>query len=153
DILEMARIEGGKAVLNEAVFSLRAALSNCAQLIAAEAERHGQIFVARIPDGLPALRGDEAKVKQIVLNLLVNAVRYTPRGGRVALPAELRADGAAVLAIADNGIGIPADQLQRVFEPFRPVENAKARKFGGLGLGLSIAKSFAELHGAELVLE
>src|SRR5262249_60333613 len=87
------------------------------------------------------------------LNPLANAVRYTPRAVLVPLPPELRADGPPVLAIADNGIGIPADQLQRVFEPFRPVENAKARKFGGLGLGLSIAKSFAELHGAELVLE
>jgi signal transduction histidine kinase len=153
DILDMARIEGGKAVLHETVFSLRAALANCAQLIAAEAERQGQIFAARLPDGLPALRGDEAKIKQIVLNLLANAVRYTPRGGRVGLSAEQRADGTVVVAVTDNGIGIPGDQLERVFEPFRQVENDKVRKSGGLGLGLNIAKSFAELHQADLWLE
>jgi signal transduction histidine kinase len=153
DILDMARIEGGKAVLHESVFSPRAALSNCAQLVAAEAERNGQLFTARIADGLPAVRGDEAKIKQIVLNLLSNAVRYTPRGGRVGLSAERTIDGALVIAVADNGIGIPADALQHVFEAFRQVEDAKVRKKGGLGLGLNIAKSFAELHGATLMLE
>jgi signal transduction histidine kinase len=153
DILDMARIEGGKAVLHETVFSLRAALANCAQLIAPEAERHGLHFAARVPDGLPALRGDEAKIKQIVLNLLANAVRYTPRGGRVSLSAEQRHDGSIAIAVTDNGIGIAADQLQRVFEPFRQVENEKVRKSGGLGLGLNIAKSFAELHDARLWLE
>ena len=153
DILDMARIEGGKAVLHESVFSPRAALSNCAQLVAAEAERSGQLFSARVADGLPAVRGDEAKIKQIVLNLLSNAVRYTPRGGRVALSCERTIDGALVVTVADNGIGIPADALQHVFEPFRQVEDDKVRKKGGLGLGLNIAKSFAELHGAALMLE
>jgi two-component system cell cycle sensor histidine kinase PleC len=153
DILDMARIEGGKAVLHESVFSLRAALGNCAQLIAPEAERHGQTFVARIADGLPAVRGDEAKLNQIVLNLLANAVRYTPRGGRVSLFAEPLANGAIAIAVADNGIGIPADQLERVFEPFRQVDNDKMRKSGGLGLGLNIAKSFADMHQADLWLE
>ncbi len=153
DILDMARIEGGKAVLHESVFSPRAALSNCAQLVAAEAERNGQLFSARIADGLPAVRGDEAKIKQIVLNLLSNAVRYTPRGGRVALSAERTIDGALVITVADNGIGIPANALAHVFEPFRQVDDDKVRKKGGLGLGLNIAKSFAELHGAALMLE
>ena len=153
DILDMARIEGGKAVLNETIFSLRAALANCAQVIVSEAERHGLVFACRVPDGLPALRGDEAKIKQIVLNLLANAVRYTPRGGRVSLSAEQRADGSIAIAVTDNGIGIPADQLQSVFEPFRQVENERVKKSGGLGLGLNIAKSFAELHAARLWLE
>jgi len=153
DILDMARIEGGKAVLHESVFSLRAALGNCAQLIAPDAERHGLTFAARIADGLPAVRGDEAKINQIVLNLLANAVRYTPRGGRVGLSAETLVDGSVLIAVADNGIGIPADQLASVFEPFRQADNAKVRKSGGLGLGLNIAKSFAEMHGAELLLE
>jgi signal transduction histidine kinase len=153
DILDMARIEGGKAMLHESVFSLRGALANCAHLIAPEAERAGELFVARVPDGLPAVRGDEAKIKQIVLNLLSNAVRYTPRGGRVTLSAEFRADGAVVIAVSDNGIGIPASELQHVFEPFRQVDDANVKKGGGLGLGLNIAKSFAELHSAELTLE
>jgi signal transduction histidine kinase len=153
DILDMARIEGGKAVLHESVFSPRAALTNCAQLVAAEAERNGQLFSARVADGLPAVRGDEAKIKQIVLNLLSNAVRYTPRGGRVSLSAESTIDGALVVTVTDNGIGIPADALAHVFEPFRQVADEQVRKKGGLGLGLNIAKSFADLHGAALMLE
>ena len=153
DILDMARIEGGKAVLHESVFSLRAALANCSQLVAAEAERNGQLFAARVADGLPAVRGDEAKIKQIVLNLLSNAARYTPRGGRVSLAAEPTIDGALVVTVADNGIGIPAAALAHVFEPFRQVDDEKVRNKGGLGLGLNIAKSFAELHGATLMLE
>ncbi len=153
DILDMARIEGGKAVLHESVFSLRAAIANCAQLVMAEAERNGQHFSARIADGLPAVRGDEAKIKQIVLNLLSNAVRYTPRGGRIVLTTEPDGEGGLAVTVADNGIGIPADALRHVFEPFRQVEDEKVRKKGGLGLGLNIAKSFAELHGAALSLE
>ncbi len=153
DILDMARIEGGKAVLHETVFSPRAAFGNCAQLVAAEAERNGQLFSARVADGLPAVRGDEAKIKQIVLNLLSNAVRYTPRGGRIGLTAEPTAEGGLAVTVTDNGIGIPADALQHVFEPFRQVADDAVRRKGGLGLGLNIAKSFAELHGAALTLE
>ncbi|MCW5772995.1 MAG: hypothetical protein KIT16_15235 [Rhodospirillaceae bacterium] len=153
DVLDMARIEGGKAVLHEAPFSLRAALAGCAQIISVEAERQGQAFEAHIPDSLPSFRGDEAKIKQIVLNLLTNAVRYTPRGGKVAFSAKRDAEGGLVVAVSDTGIGIAADQLARVFEPFRQAEDAKVRQCGGLGLGLSIAKSFADLHQAELRLE
>ena len=152
DILDMARIDAGKIALNETVFSLRAALANCAAVIGVEAERHGQTLAVRIPETLPDLRGDEAKINQIVLNLLANAVRYTPRGGALMLAVEPRHDGGITVGVSDTGIGIPADQLERVFEPFRQVDDARVRKSGGLGLGLNIAKSFADLHQAELSL-
>jgi len=152
DILDMARVDAGKIVLNETVFSLRAALDNCARVIGVEAERHGQTLAVRIPVALPDFSGDEAKINQIVLNLLANAVRYTPRGGALTLAVEPRHDGGVTVSVSDTGMGIPADQLERVFEPFRQVENAKVRKSGGLGLGLNIAKAFADLHQAELSL-
>ena len=152
DILDMARIDAGKLALNETVFSLRAALSNCAAVIGVEAERRGQKLAVRIPEALPDMRGDEAKINQIVLNLLSNAVRYTPRGGALMLAIEPRHDGAITVSVSDTGIGIPADQLERVFEPFRQVDDARVRKSGGLGLGLNIAKAFADLHQAELGL-
>jgi signal transduction histidine kinase len=151
DILDMARIDAGKVALNETVFSLHAALANCGRLIGAEAERHGLALTVRLPETLPAFKGDEAKINQIVLNLLANAVRYTPRGGALMLAAE-SCEGGVAISVADTGIGIPAEQLGRVFEPFRQVEDAKVRKSGGLGLGLNIAKAFADLHGAELGL-
>jgi signal transduction histidine kinase len=153
DILDVARIEGGKAALNETEFPLGGALANCARMIGAEAERHGLAFTASLPEDLPRCRGDEGKINQIVLNLLSNAVRYTPRGGRVTLAAERRPDGAVAIGVADTGVGIPPEQLGRVFEPFRQVENPRLRKKGGLGLGLGIAKAFADLHQAELALE
>jgi len=153
DVLDMARIEGGKAFVNESIFSIGTALTECGQAIALEAARHGLAFDLRIPDRLPDFRGDEAKIKQILFNLLANAMRYTPRGGSVALAAERRPDGGVAVSVTDTGIGIPADQIGRLFEPFRQADNAKARNAGGLGLGLSIAKAFADLHEASLSLE
>jgi signal transduction histidine kinase len=153
DILDMARIDAGKVELNETVFPLHDALTHCARLIGGEAARHGLTLSVKLPESLPAFRGDEAKINQIVLNLLSNAVRYTPRGGALMLTAERSTGGSVAISVCDTGIGIPANELERVFEPFRQVENAKVKKSGGLGLGLNIAKAFADLHGAELMLE
>ncbi|MGH7003508.1 MAG: sensor histidine kinase, partial [Alphaproteobacteria bacterium] len=111
DVLAMARSEGGKAVLHEDEFSLRGALIDCAQVIAVEAGRQDLRFRLDVPDRLPDLYGDEAKIKQIVFNLLANAVRYTPAGGTLSLAAERHAEGVAVV-VSDTGIGIPPDQLQ-----------------------------------------
>jgi signal transduction histidine kinase len=153
DILDMARIDAGKLELNETVFPLHDALTHCARLIAGEAARHGLTLSVRLPETLPAVRADESKINQIVLNLLANAVRYTPRGGALELTAERAAGGSVAIGVSDTGIGIPAEELGRVFEPFRQVDNVKVKNGGGLGLGLNIAKAFADLHGAALELE
>lgn len=88
----------------------------------------------------------------MLLNLLSNAVKFTPAGGTVVLSAALHGDGGIVLSVTDNGVGIPADQIQRVFEPFRQVDRKNYSKAEGTGLGLSICKGLLDAHGATIEL-
>jgi len=95
------------------------------------------------------VEGDRARLKQVVVNLLDNAIKYTPRGGRVSL--SVRREGAyAVLDVSDTGIGIPAEALAHVFKRFYRVDGSRSRERGGAGLGLSIVESICLAHGAEL---
>jgi signal transduction histidine kinase len=95
------------------------------------------------------VRGDRARLKQVIVNLLDNAIKYTPRGGRIAL--SVRREGAyAVLDVTDNGVGIPSEALPHVFKRFYRVDESRSREQGGAGLGLSIVKSICAAHGAEV---
>jgi two-component system, OmpR family, sensor kinase len=95
------------------------------------------------------VEGDRARLKQVVVNLLDNAIKYTPRGGRVAL--EVRPEnGYAVLEVRDTGVGIPTEALAHVFKRFYRVDDSRSREQGGAGLGLSIVKSICSAHGAEV---
>jgi len=98
---------------------------------------------------LPHVRGDSDKIKQIFLNLLDNAVKYTPEGGSVTLTARQDGNGVEV-SIRDTGIGIPEQALPRIFERFYRVDKARSRELGGTGLGLSIVKHLVENHGGKL---
>jgi signal transduction histidine kinase len=93
--------------------------------------------------------GDERKFKQIVLNLLTNAVKFTPEGGRVTMDAQ-RVNGAYVFSVTDTGVGIAAEDQQKIFEEFRQVGNDYARKAEGTGLGLALTKRLVELHGGSI---
>jgi signal transduction histidine kinase len=99
------------------------------------------------------LRCDELKIKQVLVNLVVNAIKFTQEGGTIRVEVTIEADGALEIAIADTGIGIAAQDLPKVMTPFGQVEPVHARKQGGVGLGLPLAKKLIELHGGLLVLE
>ena len=99
------------------------------------------------------LIGDECLIKQAVLNLLANSVKFTPAGGEVELRLQQEAEGALAITVRDNGIGIAEADLNRVLLPFNQIENVLSRSYQGTGLGLPLAKSFVELHGGELRLE
>ncbi len=98
------------------------------------------------------VRGDRARLKQVIVNLLDNAIRYTPRGGRVSIRSREEAQ-CGVLEVKDTGVGIPADALPRVFDRFFRVDDARSRDDGGAGIGLSIVKSICTVHGAEIAVE
>ena len=104
---------------------------------------------AASPPARVTVEGDRARLKQVVVNLLDNAIKYTPSGGRVRL-AVRREAGFAVLEVSDNGIGIPAEALPHVFQRFFRVDSSRSRDQGGAGLGLSIVKSICGVHGAEV---
>jgi signal transduction histidine kinase len=101
---------------------------------------------------LPHLIADRRMVKQMLLNLLSNAVTYTPDGGSVTVSAATTPDRQVAITVRDTGIGIAGDDLDRIMEPFQIVENPQSRSYQGIGLGLPLARSLVELHGGSLTL-
>jgi signal transduction histidine kinase len=148
DILDLSKIEAGHMELEPADFDLPGAIDNALTLVRERATRRGITLGSTIDERLGMIRGDERKVKQILLNLLSNALKFTPEGGRIEVGA-VRHDEVAEVSVTDTGIGIePADQ-EAVFEEFRQV-GAAERKAEGTGLGLALSRKFVELHGGKI---
>jgi len=148
DILDLAKIEAGHMELESADFHLPSAIENALILVRERATRRGITLGSTIDERLGTLRGDERKVKQVLLNLLSNALKFTPEGGRIDVAAGLH-DEVAEVSVADTGVGIaPADQ-EAVFEDFRQVGAAEKRA-EGTGLGLALSRKFVELHGGRI---
>ncbi|WP_133614182.1 MASE3 domain-containing protein [Dongia mobilis] len=151
DLLDIARIESGQIVLNEADLDLASVIADCVRLVAPQAA-HLNLTVEP-PRGTITLRADERALRQILLNLLSNACKFTPAGGRVEISSQVGPTGEITLSIADTGIGIASEDLARVTEAFVQVESSHARRHQGIGLGLAIAKALTELHGGRLIID
>jgi len=148
DILDLSKIEAGRMELEPTDFDLLNAIENTLILVRERAQRRAIALERTFDDRLGVIRADERKVKQVLLNLLSNALKFTSEGGRIAVTAAL-SDGAVEISVADTGVGIaPADQ-QAVFEEFRQVGTA-SKKAEGTGLGLAISRKFIELHGGKI---
>jgi signal transduction histidine kinase len=106
-----------------------------------------------VPEDLPALSLDPGRMRQVLLNLLSNAAKFTEPGGVIRISAMRSVAGGVALAIADTGIGMDADESLVALQPFRQVDNALSRRYEGTGLGLPLAQSLVELHGGKLVIE
>ena len=152
DVLSFARIEAGKLQVDvrsllvaDAVFSLEA-------LIRPEIQRKDIAFLCEPCDPTLSVRADPEKLRQILVNFLTNAIKFTPKGGRIGVGAE-HGLGMVRIWVSDTGVGIPDDQLERVFEPFFQVERGSTRRYPGIGLGLAIARDFAQAMNGELRLE
>ena len=152
DILDLSKIEAGRMELDVARFNLRTATENAMTLVRARAERHGIALDAEIAPEVGDYDGDERKFKQILLNLLTNAVKFTPEGGSVTLAAG-QVDGSYVFSIRDTGIGIAPEDHDRIFEEFRQVGSDFERKAEGTGLGLTLTRKLVELHGGRIRVE
>lgn len=148
DVLDMSRIEAGRLQLRPEKIELHQTLQESLRIIQMEADK-AQITVSHsIPENLE-LVGDRRSVKQVLLNLLSNAVKFTPENGEIKVDARA-ADGMAVITIADDGIGIPKEALDRLGQPFEQVQAQMTKNHKGSGLGLAIARSLANLHGGSL---
>jgi signal transduction histidine kinase len=150
DILDLSKAEAGKLELDEDWVDIGEAVSSACRLIGPRAERAQLSVVERIPANLPPLWADERKLKQILLNLVSNSVKFTPAGGRVEVSATVEPAKGLSILVQDTGIGIPDGDLQRVLEPFVQVENSLTRSYQGSGLGLPLAAKMTELHGGKL---
>jgi cell cycle sensor histidine kinase DivJ len=151
-ILDMSKMESGNFEISPEPFAPRAALLNCCNLLALKAKENGIDLVTRAPEDLPVMTGDPRAFKQIVLNLVSNAIKFTERGGMVTVSAGVEGSR-LVLRVADNGVGIAADDLKRIGDPFFQAGKTYQRRHEGTGLGLSIVKSLVALHGGEMTVQ
>ena len=146
EILDYSKLESGKAHIDENQVDLAEIVKQCATMVATRA-RKGQIGLEmNLPPHLPYVRGDYRRLLQIVLNLMTNAVKFTPPAGTIAVQAVAEDDGGLSLTVSDTGIGIPAKDIERVFEPFVQVNRSAFHQQEGTGLGLAICRSLIELH-------
>jgi two-component system phosphate regulon sensor histidine kinase PhoR len=149
DLLKLARIEAGKLEVQLGPVSLAEVVEACEETTLLRAGRKSIAFEAELPADLPLVRGDARLLREVLQNLLDNAVQYTPSGGRVGVQAEAGARDVTV-TVADTGIGIPLADQERIFERFYRVDAARSREVGGTGLGLSIARHIVETLGGKL---
>src|SRR6185503_1960233 len=151
DILDMSKIEAGRLKLELQKADLSDIVKETLRLVEARAEEGKVELVCHAPKKLMA-DVDTRAVKQILINLTSNAVKFTPEGGRVTLSVKLDGDN-AVIIIADTGIGIPPRDIEKLGRPFEQVENQFTKSKGGSGLGLAISRSLVELHGGTLAID
>lgn len=155
DILDLSKIEAGKLILQSSEFNLSVLLDNGLNILREKAFKHHIQLILDVQPGLENINADERKVKQIFYNLLANAVKFTHDGGRVHVRAfccQKRNSNdeqvnAVEVAIEDSGIGIAADDLNKLFQPFAQLDGSLSRHYEGTGLGLVIVKRLVELHG------
>jgi len=153
DLLDMSKIEAGRFELDEQVISLRDIIGQVTDLVGFQAEQKSIRLVREREVADAIVRADPRALRQVLLNLISNAVKFTEPGGRVSIAFQSAAGGALSILIADTGVGIAPEALERVFQPFERVRTETAANTEGTGLGLSIARGLISLHGGNIVLE
>jgi signal transduction histidine kinase len=148
DILDLSKVEAGRMELDLADLDLPAVIDNALILVRERAGRRGIELGRTIDQRVGTIRADERKVKQVLLNLLSNALKFTPEGGRIDVRAAVN-DGLVEVSVADTGVGIAPEDQAAVFEEFRQVGTAD-KMVEGTGLGLALSRKFIELHGGRI---
>jgi len=152
DILDLSKAEAGKIELDETEVDLAGSIRAACLMLRERAQRGGVALREDVAQGLPALRGDRRRIRQVLLNLVSNAVKFTPKGGTVTVAAAANDEGGLALSVVDTGIGIEAEDIPRVFEPFVQLGRDKEISGEGTGLGLPLCKELVELHGGTISL-
>jgi two-component system cell cycle sensor histidine kinase PleC len=153
DLLDIAKIEAGRMDIAPNPLDAGRVFEIALKLIGTKAREKGQSLSIAVEPSAPALYADERALKQILINLVSNAVKFTPEGGRIEVVGGLARDGGFQIMVKDNGPGIPRDKLDKIFAPFSQVDNRYDRQAGGTGLGLALVRGLAELHGGRAWVE
>jgi signal transduction histidine kinase len=160
DLISLSDLERGFAALKVEALAPRRALAEAIDLMQEQAQRQGVALAMKCPEELPEIAADRDRVQQVMLNLIDNAIKYTPRGGSVTVESRSAPDGVngaahagVELVVADTGDGIPAADIPRLTERFYRVDRARSRELGGTGLGLAIVKHIVQLHHGRLKIE
>ena len=151
-ILDMSKIEAGKFELSEEIFDLEDVATQALRFVKLQADRKGVALRMSVAQSAKTIFADRRAIKQVLVNLITNGVKFTPRGGEVALMC-VRADGGIAIAVSDTGVGIAEKDLQRLGRPFEQVDGAHVRAQEGTGLGLALVKALAQMHGGEAVIQ
>ncbi len=150
DILDVSRVEAGRFTIHPEPVDLHMVIESSVRLIQQRAERQGIRIAKDLAAPSPVVQGEARLLKQTLLNLLANAVKFTPAGGSVTLGCRHEEDGLVTVTVADTGIGMKEEDIPTALKPFRQVDNALNRRHTGAGLGLPLAKAFVELHNGTL---
>ena len=152
DLLTLSKLDYGRMDLRMTRFSVSDLLKKVTNAMKLTAEDSGHMIRIETEPDLPPMVGDRERIEQVVVNILSNAVKYTPSGGRIRLAAKRAGANHVRITVEDNGVGIPADDVPRLFERFYRVDKARSRAAGGTGLGLAIAKEIVEQHEGKIAL-
>ena len=152
DLLTLSRFDAGSFTFSFDEFSFETSVRDVYNAVRMEALAHRHEFTLECESGIPRIRGDKARVEQVLMNMVSNAIKYTKDGGRIAMKAGVRG-GEVWCSVKDNGIGIPKEDVQKVFDRFYRVDKARSRESGGTGLGLSIAQEIVVRHGGRIDLK
>lgn len=153
DLLTLSKLDCGKMDLHFHRFSMQHMVESVYNAMVLEAGNNGLELTLNIQGKMPDMNGDRERLEQVVINILSNAVKYTPSGGHIVLSAARRDEGHVMIRVKDDGMGIPKDDIPRLFERFYRVDKARSRAKGGSGLGLAIAKEMVEAHRGTIYLE
>jgi signal transduction histidine kinase len=153
DILDLSKVESGHFDLLEKTVDLERALASTLRLLGDKAAKGGLTIKSRMPDPRPLVRADERGIKQILLNLLSNSVKFTPPGGVIEVALEVADNGDLLLIVSDNGVGFDMVDLPRALAPFGQVDSSLTRRYQGTGLGLPLVNSLTQLHGGRLEID
>ena len=153
DVLDMSKIEAGRYELSDQPVDLGHKLASCCRTLQPRAEAGEVRLICAAEPGVATVCADERAVRQVVLNVLANAVKFTPAGGSVTAHIVAVPDGGVAMVVTDTGIGMDEAELHRLFEPFQQADPSIGRRFGGTGLGLAISRRLMRLHGGALTID
>jgi len=152
DILDLSKLEAGHFELHEENVDVAAVIGASKRLVESQAERGKVRVTVAIDADLPLIRADDRRMRQVLINILSNAVKFTPEGGLVRVQSAVR-DAGLMISVSDTGIGMSSEEIPKALEPFGQIDSTISRKYEGTGLGLPLAKHLVELHGGTLIVE
>ena len=150
EILDVARIEAGERQLNEEVINVEKVLKSALDLLGPKIESGNLAVINQVEGTAPRLIGEETAIKQMLTNILSNAAKFTPAGGRITVSSEIDGEGYFRLSVTDTGVGLERDEIERALSPFGQVNANLDRTASGAGLGLTLVGALIRLHGGRL---
>lgn len=150
DILDLSKVQAGKMRLHPERFQFRSAVEEVCNMMQPLAQRRQLVLTRQVAPEVPEVVLDQQRVKQILYNLISNAIKFTAHGGSVSVQAQLNESGQLLIRVSDTGIGIQPENLRRLFREFEQLDDGAGRRYGGTGLGLALTRSLAELHGGSI---